>query len=52
MKRLVKFRLKSYNDIQIGYLVKDKNYTGGFKVISTNKKFAYAISLLDILEKI
>lgn len=50
-KTRVKFRAKGSDILQMGYLVKSKEY-GGFKVKSADGKSGYAIELLDILDRI
>jgi len=52
MRKRVQFRLTDTNEIQIGYLVKDKEYKNGYKVVSGDKKSSYAISLLDMIRGI
>lgn len=50
MKKRVKFTVKDSDEIQIGYLVKDKNYKNHIKVISPNKNESWCISLLSSIE--
>lgn len=50
-KKRVKFSLFGSPLIQIGYLVKDRKYTNKFKVVSANKRSAYCISMLSMIEK-
>lgn len=51
-KTRVKFRVTGSINIQIGYLVKNKNLKNDYSVISSNGKSRFAIGVLDILEKI
>lgn len=46
----VKFMLRGSDEIQIGRFVKDKMYKNRYKVKSEDKKSAYCISLLSMLE--
>lgn len=51
-KTRVKFRLKGSDEIQLGFLEKNKEYKNKYRVLSMDKKSGYCISLLDMLEKI
>jgi hypothetical protein len=51
-KTRVKFTVKESDEIQIGYLVRDKQYKYGYKVRSGDKKSSYCISLLSMIETI
>ena len=48
----VKFTVRGTDEIQMGLLVKDKMYKNGYKVKSGDKKSAYCISLLSMVEPI
>lgn len=48
----VKYIVTDDKELQIGYLIKDKDYHGGFKVVSGNGNKTYSINMLDLIEKI
>lgn len=45
------FKVKGSCEMQIGQLVKDKLYEGGFKVMAADGKSTYCITLLKKLKK-
>ena len=51
LKKRVKFKIKGTNEIQIGYLKKDSGYKNKLKIVSADKKSAYCVSLLEMIEK-
>jgi hypothetical protein len=48
----VKYVVSENKKLQIGYLIKDKEYKGGFKVVSGDKNSTYAVETLDLIERI
>jgi hypothetical protein len=51
-KTRVKFKVKGSKEIQIGYLACNKLFKNGFCVRTVNKKDAYCISTLKMIERI
>lgn len=51
-KTRVKYRFKGTDIIKIGYLIKDKLFTGGYKVQAIDKSESTSVQYLDLLEKI
>jgi len=51
-KTRAKFRVKGCENIQIGYLYKDKMFAGGCYVETLNKKDRISVEYLDLIEHI
>ena len=51
-KTRVKFTTIGSDEIQIGYLIKDKSYKNYYKVETVSGKYSFCISLLKELERI
>lgn len=52
IRKRVKYVIKGTNELGIGFLRKNKNYSGGFYVLSGDKKSRISISLLKYIGKI
>lgn len=52
MKKRVKYIIKGTDELGIGYLYKDRKYTGGYYILSGDKKARYSINLIKDIEKI
>ena len=51
-KKRIVFKVKGQDNIQIGYLVKDLQYTNNYKVVTVDKKSSYCVSLLSMIERV
>ena len=50
-KTRIQFNIKGSEDIKIGYLIKDKKYTNGFKIETTDKKEIYTTTMISDIKK-
>lgn len=52
-KTRVKYTVKGNSEVRIGYLMKDKDFTGGYKIIDAGKEYeVFSVNVCSSLEKI